>query len=274
QGERDPGQGIGDQFGRHHPAAVGGDQEGLGDGLVAELPGHAKEAQQQRGARQERHRGGDDRGQAVGRQRRAAVPPGVGAGGGHRGDREGGHDGGHAVEEAGGAQLSELGADKTGHDPAPCWLVSWRKTSSRLEPAAPISWMTIPAAAAAVPTTSVVVPTASSWSAPSGLAWMPWAASSDRRVSAWGGRAPPSWAGRAVRAARVDWVTSRPEAMITTWSTVWATSARTWLETSTVRPWWASSRRNQRSQWTPSGSRPLAGPSRISTWGAPSRAAP
>src|SRR6266536_2867447 len=53
--------------------------------------------------------------------------------------------------------------------------------------------------------------------------------------------------------------------MITTWSTVWATSARTWLETSTVRPWSARWRRSPRSQWMPSGSRPLAGSSRTST---------
>src|SRR4029450_12502617 len=132
--------------------------------------------------------------------------------------------------------------------------------------------MTTPAAAAIWPTASVVVPVASSWSAPSGWAWMPWAASSDRRVSAWGVRTRTSWSVRAVRAARVDWVTSRPAAMITTWSTVWATSARTWLETSTVRPWSASWRSKPRSQWTPSGSRPLAGSSRISTWGSPSRA--
>jgi hypothetical protein len=39
---------------------------------------------------------------------------------------------------------------------------------------------------------------------------------------------------RSARSARVAWVTSRPLAMITTWSTVWATSASTWLETSTV----------------------------------------
>src|SRR5512132_2567307 len=132
--------------------------------------------------------------------------------------------------------------------------------------------MTMPAAAAARPTASVVVPVAISWSAPSGSAWMPWAASRGRRVAAWGLRTRTSSSVRAVSAARVDWVTNRPRAMITTWSTVWATSASTWLETSTVRPWSASCRRKPRSQWTPSGSRPLAGSSRISTWGSPSRA--
>ena len=44
-------------------------------------------------------------------------------------------------------------------------------------------------------------------------------------------RVPP-----AVSSARVDWVTSRPWSKITTLSTVWATSARMWLETRTVRP--------------------------------------
>ena len=60
--------------------------------------------------------------------------------------------------------------------------------------------------------------------------------------------------------------------MITTSSTVWATSARRWLDTSTVPPSSAKPRRNCRSQWTPSGSRPLAGSSRISTAGLPSKA--
>ena len=32
-----------------------------------------------------------------------------------------------------------LGADKAGHGQAPWWLVSWRKTSSRLERSTPIS---------------------------------------------------------------------------------------------------------------------------------------
>ena len=45
-------------------------------------------------------------------------------------------------------------------------------------------------------------------------------------------RAWPGWA----RSASEDWVTSRPLAMITTSSTVWATSASRWLDTSTVPP--------------------------------------
>ena len=42
-----------------------------------------------------------------------------------------------------------------------------------------------------------------------------------------------------------------------------------WLETKTVRPWPAKARRNSRIHLMPSGSRPLAGSSRISTFGLP-----
>ena len=56
-------------------------------------------------------------------------------------------------------------------------------------------------------------------------------------------------------------------------STVCSTSARTWLETTTVRPSAASLRRNVRSHSIPSGSRPLAGSSRMRTSGSPRSAA-
>src|SRR3954454_23044256 len=56
--------------------------------------------------------------------------------------------------------------------------------------------------------------------------------------------------------------------MTTTSSTVWATSERTWLESSTVRPSLARPRRKSRSQRMPSGSSPLAGSSRARVWGA------
>src|SRR5215475_2994356 len=65
---------------------------------------------------------------------------------------------------------------------------------------------------------------------------------------------------------------SRPWSMIRTWSTVWATSASTWLETTTVPPRSANPRMNRRSQCIPAGSSPLAGSSRTSTPGSPSRA--
>ena len=62
--------------------------------------------------------------------------------------------------------------------------------------------------------------------------------------------------------------------MITTSSTVWATSWSRWLETRIVLPCSRLSReRKPRSQRMPSGSRPLAGSSRISTRGSPSSAA-
>ena len=102
---------------------------------------------------------------------------------------------------------------------------------------------------------------------------MPLAASRSRSASGCGVRTRTGRSAPAVRAARVDWVTRRPRSMITTWSTVWATSASRWLETSTVRPSSARPADRPRSQWTPSGSRPLAGSSRIRTSGSPSRAA-
>src|SRR5829696_8911530 len=60
--------------------------------------------------------------------------------------------------------------------------------------------------------------------------------------------------------------------MITTWSTVWATSLSTWLETRMVRPSSARWRSSPRSHAMPAGSSPLAGSSSSSTGGSPSRA--
>ena len=57
--------------------------------------------------------------------------------------------------------------------------------------------------------------------------------------------------------------TSRPLAMMTTSSTVCSTSCSMWLETRTVLPSSARWRRKPRSQRMPSGSRPLAGSSRM-----------
>ena len=58
------------------------------------------------------------------------------------------------------------------------------------------------------------------------------------------GRAHPGRAaGAAITSAIVACCTSLPRWMITTRSTVWATSARTWLETRIVRPSAASERR-------------------------------
>ena len=66
---------------------------------------------------------------------------------------------------------------------------------------------------------------------------------------------------------------SRPRPMTSRWSAVSAISLIRWLETSTVRPSAASSRRNPRIQRMPSGSSPLTGSSNISTAGSPSSAA-
>jgi hypothetical protein len=79
---------------------------------VAELAGHAQDAEQQRRARHQRHRAGDEHGQAVGRQRWVALGAGGGAGGDHGEDCDDGHPGGQAVAEAGGTQLDEFGADR------------------------------------------------------------------------------------------------------------------------------------------------------------------
>ena len=84
--------------------------------------------------------------------------------------------------------------------------------------------------------------------------------------------APP--AGERTRTTGVarprDWpmgpcASSLPLLMMSTSSTVCSTSASTWLETSTVVPSAARSRRKVRSQRMPSGSRPLAGSSSSST---------
>ena len=60
--------------------------------------------------------------------------------------------------------------------------------------------------------------------------------------------------------------------MISSWSATASTSISRWLESSTVPPRSAKSRSRPRIQRMPSGSRPLAGSSRISTSGSPSSA--
>src|SRR5918993_795089 len=89
-----------------------------------------------------------------------------------------------------------------------------------------------------------------------------WWASVRRRKEA--SRSPRSSSGPANR--------SRPWWMITTWSTVWATSLRTWLEIRMVRPSSARSPSRPRSHAMPAGSSPLAGSSSSNTGGSPSRA--
>ena len=93
------------------------------------------------------------------------------------------------------------------------------------------------------------------------------AASSNWNRSASGVRTTTAAVVPAVSSASGRLVTRRPLSRMTTWSTVWETSASRWLDTTTVRPASAWLRRNVRSQCTPSGSRPLVGSSRTSTDG-------
>ncbi len=65
----------------------------------------------------------------------------------------------------------------------------------------------------------------------------------------------------------------RPRPMTTRWSAVWAISLIRCEERNTVRPSAASRRTRVRTHFTPSGSNPLTGSSRISVLGSPSRAA-
>ena len=79
--------------------------------------------------------------------------------------------------------------------------------------------------------------------------------------------------GAPCRSAMAPCLTSRPLLMMTTSSTVCSTSWSMWLEMSTVLPWADRWRRKPRSHRMPSGSRPFAGSSRMSTCGSPSIAA-
>ena len=76
----------------------------------------------------------------------------------------------------------------------------------------------------------------------------------------------------ASRSAIAPAATIFPALMTIRWSAVACTSASRWLESSTVPPRSAKSRRNERIQAMPCGSRPVAGSSRISTLGLPMRA--
>ncbi|SCE18736.1 hypothetical protein GA0115243_108160 [Streptomyces sp. ScaeMP-e83] len=66
---------------------------------------------------------------------------------------------------------------------------------------------------------------------------------------------------------------SRPRPITMRWSAVRAISLMRWDETKTVRPSAASVFIRLRTQWMPSGSRPLTGSSKSSTCGSPSSAA-
>ena len=105
-----------------------------------------------------------------------------------------------------------------------------------------------------------------------------------RRPHAGGRRRPGRWpssSGSVARtrtplpassSSRMPSATIRPLPMISRRSATASTSRSRWLESRTVPPRSAKSRSTPRIQRMPSGSRPLAGSSRISTSGSPSRA--
>jgi len=72
--------------------------------------------------------------------------------------------------------------------------------------------------------------------------------------------------------ARAKWPFPLPVEMINTRSTLWATSASRWLDTSTVPPSSAKLRSKRRNHCTPAGSMPLAGSSKTRSVGSPRRA--
>src|SRR6476660_6190237 len=167
--------------------------------------------------------------------------------------------------------LQELGADLVDH-----WIsrsaVSSRKTSSSEDASFTSSCRTTPPAAATSPTRSLVVPRTNRTPSVS-VASIPSRANASRSAPACGERTRTDPPTRAVSWPSVDSTMIRPRLMIRTRSTVCATSASTWLDTSTVRPPAANERRKSRSQRTPSGSSPFAGSSRTSSSGSPSNAA-
>src|ERR687897_1293255 len=168
------------------------------------------------------------------------------------------------------ADLEQLRANECAH----CVVsppVSSRKTSSRVARSIESSCSTMLFAAASSPIRSGGR-SATSVVSSSSVTVAPCAASSERSRDASGlrTRVPPC-APASTSAIDACWM-SLPRWMITTRSTVCATSASTWLETRIVRPSAASERRRSRSQRTPAGSRPFAGSSSTSTSGSPSSA--
>src|SRR5205807_4480138 len=138
------------------------------------------------------------------------------------------------VVHADGPELQELGTNEPGHAGTSLVsgaAVSWKKTSSRLATSVVLSKMGTPRSAATTATCSGVVPVISSRS-PS--------MRSMRTPSPW--RAPASSVALGVRirmvprapavsSSRDECATSLPWSTMTTLSTVWATSARMWLDT-------------------------------------------
>src|SRR5580658_9297124 len=99
---------------------------------------------------------------------------------------------------------------------------------------------------------------------------MPWAAASS---AAWGLRTcTDCWELDRTNSSTLVSAISWPLPITSRWPAVRAISLIRWLETSTVRPSAARSRMRVRTEWMPSGSRPLTGSSKMSTAGSPSSA--
>src|SRR5262249_31411074 len=251
EAEGDPGKEAGCGLGGEHVRASGIEEERRFDRAVAVFTGDQHAAGE----------GGEDVGDAADVEEAALVLGGRQVRGlgeeaaqEREEDDQADHPGYEPERGAGRADLEQLRADLVEHG---CSLaVSWRKTSSSEELSATSSESGTPAAKAIWPTRSLLVPCASSACSFVELISICSRSSAARSRSGSGVRMRTEPVARAVSWASGDSVTRRPWLMISTWSTVCATSASTWLETSTVRPRVAKSRRKSRSQRTPPGARP------------------
>ncbi|PSK52165.1 hypothetical protein B0E38_04863 [Streptomyces sp. 111WW2] len=113
----------------------------------------------------------------------------------------------------------------------------------------------------------------------SGSTWPPASVSAEVSFSrSWGSVSGVRTRAKSAELAEMKSVTlmsaiSWPRPMTIRWSAVSAISLIRCEETKTVRPSAASAFIRLRTQWMPSGSRPLTGSSKSSTWGSPSSAA-
>src|SRR6478735_9007059 len=135
------------------------------------------------------------------------------------------------------------------------------------------SWSAMPAPAAASPTCSAVSPCTSSAPRSASANETPGTASSVRSRSSSGERTNTTFCeARATKSSTLVSAISLPRPITIRWSAVSAISLMRWEETKTVRPSAASPFRRLRTQWMPSGSRPLTGSSSITVLGSPNSA--
>src|SRR4051812_33658928 len=270
RGERERRQRVRGGAGEEKAQPVGGDEHGRRERAVAELAGRRDGAEQQQ---HERDRGAEVQRVALVRERRRMARQDRDQ---HTGEDEQQRRRGEAERRPRRADLDQLSGNQPAHgSPFSAGAgseVRARKASSSDVARGLSSCSGTPAANAMSPTRAASTP--STTSAPSGVsaAVRPSRYSAERSSSGRGERTSTP-APAAVRVSTGPCSTSRPRWITTTSSTVWATSASTWLETSTVRPSRAMLRRKSRSQRMPWGSSPLAGSSRMSTRGSPSSVA-